>query len=306
MFQIIVDAISKCNNIEEIEFKLFPEGWLSKFSKPLPKVSSVTLICCDLDDGSLLLSHVFPKLNTLVLIYIEDSKNYKIIDTHFPYLEELTLQISDPDKSSEIEPFLNLNLQIKKLRLLISNPSDNKFIQLISERMQQMLDLAIQAYELPRNKSYHFESVRRFSCIENVFSFTFDQLEELTLCKRMNMDQIDEIMKQNRKVKMLSLSERENMNSINTLKELGELSEIQFSINGDTEDMDGIIKFLSKKSSLSKIIINFFHMHNFIFSDVQRKIDRTKWNVNYNDVYKHSVTFTRKIESKFLGDLGYR
>lgn len=184
----------------KFEFEHFPRSCLN-FHKPLPKVEYVSLVNCDLSDGTVLLSEIFPKLNHLK-IDCEDTRHiparslddtkYSQIITHFPHLKNLELTNLSRVNSrfcSEFESFLKLNRQLSFCTYhsegFIKNWKLIKFMaaKLHLEKLELVFLTPIGDIQIhfPHLKHFVYECYNHNDNKIRKFPFTFDKLEKLKL-----------------------------------------------------------------------------------------------------------------------------
>lgn len=277
IFEKIFDAILKhsLKGLNKIAFIKFPEGWLNKFSRPLQNVESATFDRCYLDDKDMMLSNIFPRLCHLKVICRQAEHNQII--AHFPHLKTLKLMMRD-NQSIEFMSLLDLNQQLQAFELKSNN--NWKLVHFIGER--SMLESFDFHCCLPaKRKRYHFKQLkhfRYFGSYMNKFPFTFDQLESLTLDLELNINQIDDIIKQNDKLTDVTLCNIKNVRDINTSNELGKISRIAFKVDRLEREIDDIVKFLDDDERCFARKINFEGASQSFRIDLQKKINRPrKW-----------------------------
>lgn len=90
----IFDKISvhPLQSLVKVKFHRFHGNWLRMFAKPMPKVQFLDSELCDLSDGTLLLSEIFPNLNHLKISCGSNAECNQIL-AHFPYLKELEANV---------------------------------------------------------------------------------------------------------------------------------------------------------------------------------------------------------------------
>lgn len=265
-------------SLVNIKFRNLPGILSIKFSKPLPQVKTVYIFNCDWDTTKIwLLSGIFPEQQQLAI-----------------YAYERSFERS-AHTATDIKEILNRNPQLTTLKLN-NDLCELDLIRFISEKTQfEELDIDC-SNKIPLNERIHFPTLKRFRYDKPIkngseFPFSFDQLERLTLSLRdyMNIDQIDEIIRQNEKLVEVSLEDLKSSFSIMKSKELGRLPEIELKLSYQCKDeytFDDIIMFVNQKSLASKIKITKYW--NRYGQQLYNGIDRNKWKVfktNYSSYY---------------------
>lgn len=297
IFEKRLQQISTYSLESLIEIKLchFPEGWLNKFSKPMPKIKSVVLDDCHLGGKSVMLSHIFPKLCNLKIC--DSSTEIDQIISHFPYLKMLDLNVDN--NSSKFESFLNLNPQLTSFKLKLKGSRDWNLVRCIAEKLQLENFYFRYSRSLPQNERFHFKKVRTFEYHSdgNFPPFTFDQLEELKQDDHMQplgINQMDKIVGQNSKLRKVTLSNIDDVNSMNMSKELRRISKLTLNMFRWIDiNVDAIVDFINEKTFAS--IIKFKFIDETFTTDLQNKIDKTKWIANFNKSKRFYIAeLTRK------------
>lgn len=285
IFEKIFDAILKhsLKGLNKITFINFPEGWLNKFSRPLQNVKSVTFDRCYLDDKDMMLCNIFPRLCHLKVNCRQQAEHNQII-AHFPHLKTLELMMRD-NQSIEFMTLLDLNQPLQAFELKSNN--NWKLVHFVGERsMLESFDL--HCFLPAKRKRYHFKQLkhfRYFGSYMNKFPFTFDHLESLTLDLELNINQIDEIIKQNEKLSDVTLCNIKNVRDINTSNELGKISRITFKVDRLEREIDDMVKFLDDDDRCFAREIHFEGASQSFGSDLQKKSNRPrKWCFESNKV----------------------
>lgn len=270
VYENIINRIIRhpLESLVKINFWYFPKGWLSIFSKPMPKVKSIYLEACDLSDKPVILDNcksgarnmtlpeIFPKLHHLKIRCVYKAKHIGII-THFPYLKEVEIRNVYNCELPEIKSFLIINPQISSC--VYDNGYNNNwaFVHFMAENTH--FDKLKLLSQVSAKKPIHFKQIKHFiySGDGYNFPFSFDQLENLELLCIRNM-RIDDIIRQNEKLVNISLRITGNISTFLT-NELAKLPAITFEIDDRNgwenwkDDIDALAKFLHEKTSSSNI-----------------------------------------------------
>lgn len=130
--ELLEEIARNSQSLIEIKFYYFSVGKISKFLKPLPKVKSITLERCDLDDETVLLSEIFPKLEHLKISHDFHYMRFNRIINHFPYLKELGLNSVYTAESICVDSFIKLNPQFPWEQ----SPIDSEYVYFTTKTSQ--------------------------------------------------------------------------------------------------------------------------------------------------------------------------
>lgn len=259
-----------------IEFNFFPKSWLNKLLKPLPKVQSVILIQCNLEDKSILLNKLFPNINYLKLYSLYNNKNNQIL-TRFSHLTKVEIINLSDKQLPELKKLFYLNPQL--LSCVYHNYSyfDWQIIKFIDSRMK---DKCFQLRShFPIEKNYVLKNVNKFvycSYNETNFPFKFQKLQELECNDKIDLETI---INQNKGLKKLIL----NIENFEVLNEsLTQLSSITLKLINLSifweNDLDILVKFINKKCT-SNIKFEFINFSNKHINYIKSKLSTNEWNM---------------------------
>lgn len=171
------------------EFGLFfaPEGAAEHFTKSFEKCKKVLFFKCNLDNGSIDLSTLFPKMENLEIF------SHNRFDKHFPGLKHLSIggfTQSLGDISTHRKNFIEILRLNPKLRSLFfgGDMVNGTFIQSISEYLQCIETLDIKCdhlYDLD-NSIIHFRNVQHLTLSSASYGsfrripFSFEKLKTLS------------------------------------------------------------------------------------------------------------------------------
>lgn len=197
-----------------------------------------------------------------------DASKKWLLSRTFPNQKQLTIHLNKNSSkksvhSAEIKTILDLYPQLTTLGLN-KNSCKWDLIKFISSE-KEFEELNIDCNYIPLNEKIHFQTLKRFGYGENnknvtEFTFSFDQLERLTLTlsNNMNIERVDKIIKQNKNLVEVSLKNLEPSTGILESSELHKMKEIGLELSykcSHKKAFDDIITFVNTKSQASKIII---------------------------------------------------
>lgn len=282
-----------------IEFHLFPKGWLSKLTKPMPTILTVFFYKCNLGSKTLLLDNIFPNLCRMEINCEDDSIEHNQIKTCFPNMKTMILDLSYRYNLTDFETILSLNPQLTTLAM--SQRCRNwKLIRLVAEKLQlEEFELFVYNNLIPpeEKECFRFKKLKQFHYLSwgKAFPFAFDQLEKLNFdCgeakKRLRTCEIDEMIKGNKKLVEVTLTANsiENLNSIKTSRKLKRIPNITIIIDRQISvfEINAIIAFINERSSALKIKFETVekqdkYVENYLV-ELKKKIDKSKWQIKYN------------------------
>lgn len=252
-----------------------------------PKVESVIFKNCNIYSTSWRIAETFPKLNYLK---IANCSFYEtLIMIPFPNLK--TLDLVRCSEIQSILQFLRFNPQLTELNVNVNSLDDIRFIaeKTLIEKFK-LNTRCISAF--PPNTHIHFNKLKHFAYIGFTpeFPFTFDQLKSLEVKlidnEGLSINQIDDIIKRNGKLTEICILTKDLDSIMSMSKEFGNLSKITFKklifelCHGINETM---VEFLNEKSFATNI--TFEGTSKSLRNDLQKKIDKNKWNLSINTVF---------------------
>lgn len=244
----------KIESLTELSVYENPNGVLNGFVEPFPNVHFVGIQSSELENVSL--NELFPKMRSLRYCCMKDA-DFSRLETHFPNLVHVEIIENRGSRSQiTVEPirFFQLNQQLNSL--ILPTHRNSVILTNIGVILPYLQELRLDEIDrIDYSIKFHSKSVKRLTiCYNGSFSgipFSFDKLEELTLCSNwhcdLRCDRADFYNFINKHPTILKLTVFDKLNLLRLIDMLPLIREVD--INGRFSN-DEIILFMTRKKSL--------------------------------------------------------